>query len=112
MKLPRDATDAHRSRLCKDYVGFQINQLFRGHLHPANIAGGATNVHAHVAANCSTQLRKHLREPGEVCVCLKIVFVARYQHAGPLHLRRRLLRPHCQRPRRYRWSRVGDSAQS
>src|SRR5215471_18176366 len=48
-------------------------------------AGGPTNVHAQVAAIGPTQLRKSLREPGEVGFCLRIVFIERHQSTDPPH---------------------------
>jgi hypothetical protein len=83
----------------EDYVGLQVQQLFRGHPHPVNDAGGPTNVHVQVAAIGPTQLRKSLRKPGEVGFCLRIVFIERYQNADPPHATG-LLRPRRQRPRR------------
>ena len=62
-----------RGSMRKDYVGLQVEQLFRGLPHPVNVAGGPTNVHPQVTAIGPTQLRKSLREPGEVGFCLRIV---------------------------------------
>ena len=80
------------SSVREDYVGLQVQQLFRGHPHPVNDAGGPTNVHVQVAAIGPTQLRKSLRKPGEVGFCLRIVFIERYQNADPPHATG-LLRP-------------------
>jgi len=38
------------SSVREDYVGLQVEQLFREHPHPLYVAGGPTNVHAQVAA--------------------------------------------------------------
>jgi hypothetical protein len=88
------------SSVREDYVGLQVEQLFRGHPHPVYVAGGPTNVHAQVAAIGPTQLRKSLREPGEVGLCLRIVFIERHQNADPPHAAG-LLRPRRERPCRY-----------
>jgi hypothetical protein len=84
----------------EDYVGLQVEQLFRRHPHPVNVAGGPTNGHAQVTAISPTQLRKSLREPGEVGLCLRIVFIKRHQHTDAPHalglLRTRRERP-CRR---------------
>ena len=69
--------------------------------HPVNIAGGPTNVHPYVSAVGPTQFRKPLREPGQLGLCLKIVFAVRHQHADPPHSLA-LLRPRRERPRRCR----------
>ena len=61
-------------------------------------AGGPTNVHAQVAAIGPTQLRKSLREPGEVGFCLRIVFIERHQSTDPPHAVG-LLRARRERPR-------------
>ena len=38
------------SSVREDYVGLQVEQLFRGHPHPVYVAGGPTNVETQVAA--------------------------------------------------------------
>ena len=73
------------SSVREDYVGLQIEQLFRKHPHQVYLAGGPTNVHAQVAAIGPTELRESLREPGEVGLCLRIVFIERHQNAEPPH---------------------------
>ena len=85
--------------VCEDHVGLQVDQLFREHPHPVDVAGGPTNVHPQIAAIGPTQLRKPLRERGEPGLSLRIVFVARHQHADPPHAVG-LLRARRQRPRR------------
>jgi hypothetical protein len=66
--------------------------------HPVNIAGGPTNVHPYVSAVGPTQFRKPLREPGQLGLCLRIVFAVRHQHADPPHPLGPL-RPRRERPR-------------
>src|SRR5262249_39929630 len=60
-----------------------VEQLFRGHPHPVNVAGTPTNVHAQVAAIGPAHLRESLREPGEVDLRLRIGFSERHQNTDP-----------------------------
>jgi hypothetical protein len=77
----------------------QVDQLFRKHPHPVNIGGAPTNVDPQIAAIGPTQLLKPLREPGELGLSARIVFVRVDQHADPPHAIG-LLRSRHQRPRR------------
>src|SRR5271166_1511066 len=79
-RLPLECS-GHRSRACEDHVGLQVDQFFREHPHPIDVATGPTNVHPHVAAICPTQLLKLPREPGKPDLCVKIVFVEPHEHA-------------------------------
>ena len=72
-----------RSRGCEDHIRLEINQLFREHPQPVNVAAGPTNLHPHVAAIGPTQFRKPLHKTGKEGLYLRIAFVPRHEHADP-----------------------------
>ena len=61
----------------------QIDQPFCEYSRAVNVAGSPTDVYPHIAAIGPPQLRKPLREPGEVGFCLRIVFIVGHQSADP-----------------------------
>src|SRR6516162_2573710 len=79
-RLPLEG-NGRRGRACQDDVGLQAHQFFREYPHPVSIAGGPTNIDAHVAAIGPTQARKRLRERRVVTLRHGIVFAARHEHA-------------------------------
>ena len=59
----------------------QADQLLRERSHLIAISAGPTKVDPQVAAIGPTQARKRLRERGVEKLPLRIVFVARHEHA-------------------------------
>jgi hypothetical protein len=68
-------------------------------LPTCGVTAGPTKVHPHVAAIGPTQARKRLRKRREATLNLRIVFVARHEHADAPHTVA-LLRARHKRPRR------------
>ena len=92
--MPGDENDP----VAKD-VGLQADQLLRERSYPIRIIAGPTNVHPHVAAVGPTQVRKRLREHGNLTLPNGIVFIACHEHADAPHAVA-LLCSHHHRPRR------------
>ena len=69
-------------------LGLQADQLLRERSYPIGVGAGPPDFHPHVAAIGPTQVRKPLRERGEVRLRKNgIVFVPRHEHADAPHIR-------------------------
>jgi hypothetical protein len=77
----------------------QADQLLRERSYSIDVIAAPTKVNPHVAAIGPTQVRKPLRERGEVRLIDGIVFVASQEHADAPHALG-LLRACGERPRR------------
>jgi hypothetical protein len=75
------------------------DQLLRKRSYPIRVTAGPTKLHPQVVAIGPTQVRKRSREGRDAKLPLRIIFVARHEHADPPH-RLGLLRIRHHRPRR------------